>query len=563
LKTLKPFALFPLICLLSINSLSAQAPKSLPPVGGIRLAWDYSTLKKVSTTDVRNAGYARMIQLHDGSLICVYEGDGNTVAVKSNDEGKTWGEQIMIAPKENGVNMAVPDILQLADHSLLAMYNPRPRGNDSTKRFAIRTKRSTDGGKIWGDERVLYQAGSKFQDGCWEPSAIQLPSGEIQLFFANERDYTKSNEQNISMVRSKDGGLTWTANREIVSFRKGSRDGMPVPVLLQNKKEMAYAIEDNGFKNFKPYIIRSTLQNNWQITVNAGSADRNYALSDKIPDSIYAGAPYLRQLKTGETILSYQGTEGRINNMNHSEMKVVIGDADARNFTRKSSPFKLAENKSGLWNSLSVLNDNTVVALTSTSNYATGRGNEVWMIKGHVIPELKAAKVTMKLDGGIHDNEEDAWENADIFIGQQSWLSLAGGVAYDDRFLYFFNKVIDVVNDSSVVTYYIDPQNKHYAAPGAGNYKISLSGANKIQMYTGNNGGWIAAKATGIKAAISAKHSGYIAEIAISWAAIGGKPALNKRLGLNVALTTHKGYTENISGNDADKPFTWCTLKLY
>lgn len=561
MKTLQTITLLTLTGLFTIGKLSAQAPKSQPPIGGIRIGWDYSTLKKVSTGDVRNAGYARMIQLHDGSLICVYEGDGNTVAVTSTDSGKTWGSQVMIAPKENGVNMAVPDILQLADHTLLAMYNPRPRGNDSTKHFAIRTKRSTDNGKTWSDERVLYQAGSKFQDGCWEPSAVQLPSGEIQLFFANEGDYTKSNEQNISMVRSKDGGLTWTSTREIVSFRAGSRDGMPVPVLLNNGKEIAYAIEDNGFKNFKPYIIRSTLQNNWSATVNARSADRNYALSDKIPDSIYAGAPYLRQLKTGETILSYQGTEGRINNMNHSEMKVVIGDADARNFNRKSSPFNLDPGKSGLWNSLSVLNDNTVVALTSMSNYASKRGNEVWMIKGQVIPELKAAKQTMKIDGGVHDNE--SWENADIFIGQQSWLTLNGGAAYNDHFLYFFTKVIDGADSSSVVTYYIDPRNKHYEAPGAGNYKISLSGANKIQMYTCNNGGWVAAKATGIKAAVSAKHSGYIAEIAIPWAAIGGKPALNKRIGLNISLTTSQGYTENISGNDADKPFTWCTLKLY
>ena len=95
---------------------------------------------------------------------------------------------------------------------------------------------------------------------------------------------------------------------------------------------------------------------------------------------------YLRQLKTGQTILSYQGTEGRINKMNNAEMKVVIGDSNARNFSHKSVPFVIAKNKSALWSSLAVLSDNTIVALTSTSSYSSGN-TEIWMIKGHVISE--------------------------------------------------------------------------------------------------------------------------------------------------------------------------------
>ncbi|GAB2578862.1 exo-alpha-sialidase [Spirosoma areae] len=358
-----------------------------PPKPG-QIVWDKTTLRKVSTgPGVRYSGYARLIQLYDQSLLAVYEADGTIVAVKSTDAGTSWSTPVTIAARQEGINMAVPDVLDLNDHSILVCYNPRPAKIDSARHFGIRTQKSYDGGHTWRDERLLYEAGFRFEDGCWEPAAIQLPTGEIQLFFANEGIYQTSTEQNISLLRSADGGMTWTKDPEIVSFRAGSRDGMPVPLLLKNGRDVVFAIEDNGFRNFKPYLIRSALAQKWSQVVSGNSPDRWYALTEPISDSLYAGAPYLRQLPTGETLLSYQGTEGRINRIGNAEMKVVIGDENARNFGQKSTPFEIPANKSGLWNSLSVLADSSIVALTSTNAYSTTGAVEVWMIKGRLIPK--------------------------------------------------------------------------------------------------------------------------------------------------------------------------------
>ncbi|MBD2754350.1 hypothetical protein [Spirosoma validum] len=160
---------------------------------------------------------------------------------------------------------------------------------------------------------------------------------------------------------------------------------MPAPLLLRNGRDIVFAIEDNGFRNFKPYLIHSTIGQNWRQLVTGNSPDRWYALSEPIPDTLYAGAPYLRQLPTGETVLSYQGTENRINRMSNAEMKVVISDRNARNFGQKSVPFILPAGKSGLWNSLSVLAGSTLIALTSTNGYSTKGDVEVWMIKGRLM----------------------------------------------------------------------------------------------------------------------------------------------------------------------------------
>lgn len=384
---LKKSSLILLCLLISISGCGkdlVKAEDETVPANGI--IWDHTTLKRVSASsaETKYAGYARMIQLFDKSLLSVYETDGNIVAVKSVDLGMTWSAPVNIALKSDGTNRAVPDILELNDHTLLVCYNGRPYLTDPSRKFNIQTKRSTDGGSTWKDERLLYEAGYQFENGCWEPSAVQLPSGEIQLFFANEGAYLQSAEQNISLLRSADNGLSWTTAPEIASFRPGSRDGMPVPLLLNNSKDLVFAIEDNGNGNFKPYTIRNSIAENWLKTVGSDDKNRNYALAEKIASDTYAGAPYLRQLKTGETILSYQGTEGRVNRMEFADMKVLVGNSSAKSFTHKSTPFIIPEDKSCLWNSLCILDDGTVIAVTSTNAYA-GK-SEIWMIKGKLGP---------------------------------------------------------------------------------------------------------------------------------------------------------------------------------
>jgi hypothetical protein len=351
------------------------------------IVWEAASKKRLAPESGRSIGYCgypRMIQLYDKTLVCVYEvSGGNIECIKSGDKGNTWSAPVIVATRQNGINMAVPEIIELQDHSLLVSYNPRPSPIDSTRHFGIRTKKSYNGGLTRMDERLLYEAGSKFEDGCWEPAQIQLPSGEVQLFFSNEGVYTKSNEQNISIFRSYDNGLTWTAQPQIVSFRSGKRDGMPVPVLSIDKKEILCSIEDNAVGQFKPSIIRASLKDNWRTLNNGKGDNRNRAFKEKLSNDIYAGAPYLRQLTTGETILSYQSTEGRNKNWTNACMNVVVGNAKGKNFAGKNIPFDVPVNKSGLWNSLCILDDNTIIALTSTNAFALG-ATEVWMIKGHI-----------------------------------------------------------------------------------------------------------------------------------------------------------------------------------
>ena len=544
---------------------------SKPAVEGIRIAWDYTSLIQVSDKNsTEYNGYARLVQLYDKKLICTYESGGAILVKTSTDFGSTWNEPIKVISGNPSANMTTPDILQLKDNSILICYNPRPIAESGNAKFSINTIKSYDGGLTWKENQIVYEASSEFENGCWEPSALQIPSGEIQLFFSNENVYRSSNEQNISLIRSSNNGLTWSTTPEIVSFRAGKRDGMPSPILLKNQTEIIFSIEDNGVENqFKPYIIRNSSTENWKQTVDASSNKRNYALEEVLNNPVYAGAPYLSQISTGEVFMSYQGTENRTtNDINNADMKVVIGSTDAKNFNRKSTPFILSSGKSALWNSIAVLDDDTVIALTTTNQFSNS--SQIWMIKGHIIPEINAVKETAIIDG--LDNEAVWKKESPVFIGQKSTTQLGANFTYDNEFLYALAQVkdsqivsTDALTGSDGLNLYLDPKNKSLIAPGNSIFKLELGQSNLFSIYEGENSNW--KKLDGLQGIVTTTiktSNGYRIEVKIPWTVLGGIPAKQTRIGYNIELR-EKGtnnYTESMATNSTDKPYSWSTLKL-
>lgn len=127
------------------------------------------------------------------------------------------------------------EIIELKDGRLMYAWLYRTNYDNSRGPSKIMAAYSTDGGHTWQNEQVIYTATDTYGLGVWEPAMIQLPSGELQIYFANEAS-AGGRSQNISMRRSFNGGRSWQPGTEIVSYRNGSRDGMPVPVYLKTAK---------------------------------------------------------------------------------------------------------------------------------------------------------------------------------------------------------------------------------------------------------------------------------------------------------------------------------------
>lgn len=346
------------------------------------IRWDKTSLRLIE----QGGDYGRMVRLSDGSVACAYDRGGKMWVRHSKDGGSTFDEPVLVAA-ERDCSLTNASLLPLRDGTLLYFWNERPVAAIAyehkpappgvlTRPFLIRMSRSGDGGTTWSVPQTLYTAGPNFQDGCWEPAAIQLPSGEIQVYFANEAPYTTTGEQEISLLRSGDEGKTW-GPAERVSLRKDHRDGMPSPLVLANDRGIAVAIEDNGLDGdrFKPAIVSTPLKENWQV-----GAERHAALATPLDRRWYAGAPFLVQLPSGVTLLSYQ--EGAEGTMRHCRMAVCVGSDDARGFTNKTYPLPEGGRGGQLWNSLFVKDATTVTAVLTTT---VDNVNGIYAIDGHVV----------------------------------------------------------------------------------------------------------------------------------------------------------------------------------
>ena len=290
---------------------------------------------------------------------------------------------------------------------------------------------------------------------------------------------------------------------------------MPAPLLVDD--EILVAVEDNKVGQFKPWIVRTLVSENWNTPVLANSSSREYALKDSLPDEIYAGAPYLMQVPSGEVILSYQTTSGRTSDWEMSTLEVAIGDKKGRNFEKLTRPFDVPFDREAKWNFISMWDENTVVAAATTSFRSLNC--EVWIILGHLISELKVPPKSARVDGDLSEWEE----KFPVFIGSESETKLSAALGYDDQNLTFCAKVTDdklfynaqQPQNSDGVSFYIDVGNHNLTEPAKGVFKIECSYKGNLKIWEGNNGEWN--EISSDKFAVSAleNKSGYQLEMAV------------------------------------------------
>ncbi len=490
--------------------------KQMEPYKGSRIFWDESTEQKIFSS----GGYARIIQLEDGRIMAAAESGGGISVCYSSNYGVTWTSPVRIVANESLIPLCVPDLIQLTDGTIIVGYNPRPREPyTEDRRFGIRCVRSEDNGVTWSEGIFIFDAQHTFDNGCWEPSFLELPSGELHCYFANENEYISTSEQCISVCRSYDKGLTWS-EPDKVSFRAGTRDGMPVPILTENN-EIVVIVEDNGWGlngGFRATTVRCSLEDNWSDYVDYSSPNRNMIFEYEKDKEFMSAAPYLRQLWTGETIASWQGYSTNRTNL---DMYVAIGDENARNFKAVTAPFKLSKGES-LWNSVVCVGDSSVIALGSQGG--------VNMIKGYVKPYMSFNYGTPTIDGNLTD---DGWYNKarQITLDFFTDNTVTADFMYDNENLYFYTKVIDdeistdTINKEGVWLS-IDTRNASDTYPQEGMFRFFLCADSTLQVKYGKDNKWHDAESVdGIDYKVITKSFYYNIEVAIPWKYMGYETA--------------------------------------
>jgi hypothetical protein len=207
---------------------------------------------------------------------------------------------------------------------------------------------------------------------------IQLPDGEIELFYSSEAAWWPGNnvQQEILMVSSKDNTTTWTSPKR-VAYTAGMRDGMPTPLVLKDNKGIVFPIESvNNTKS--PWVVWSSTDAKWNYKSTATAENGRRWLAT--PQNIWGGAPFIIQLLTGETLLSVQDAGGRSigSDWKKNTMLVLAGNSVAKNFTNISIAWpNLPVNEGAYYSSLFLKDNSTVVAVT-TRNFSDGHSEIYW-----------------------------------------------------------------------------------------------------------------------------------------------------------------------------------------
>jgi hypothetical protein len=341
-----------------------STPKAKPSTPTI--TWERSTLRLVAA----DAHYARIIRLKSGAWVAGYSRGPAVWSSISVDAGVTWTKAVRVGDFAKGL-ATNSELIQLADGRVMYLYNERERQRTPEEKArepdnGIAVAFSSDDGKTWSRPKRIYGGGP-----MWEPAAIERGS-ELSVLFADEKPFSKTNEQQITKLVSRDGGKTW-GKPEAVSFRKGHRDGMAVPVELADGSTVM-AIEDDGLNGtFKPVII--DLSHDERGPVGGQSRHRWSALAEPLPAEVYAGAPYLIRLGAKATVLSAQVAQPG----GPRQMAVWVGDVEAKQFVGPSSPFVMAGDAEQLWNALLPLDEDRVLAVTGIK--IEGKSG-VWTIEG-------------------------------------------------------------------------------------------------------------------------------------------------------------------------------------
>lgn len=533
--------------------------EDVTPYCGSRIFWDLSTRKTVFSS----GGYSRIIQLQDGRLMAVCESGGINISFSSN-LGNTWSSPVKIVTNTNNTPNCVPDLIQLKDGTIIVAYNPRPsEPYTEDRKFGIRCKRSTDNGQTWSDEIFIYDAQHTFNDGCWEPSMLELPSGELQVYFADEGPYTNSNEQQISMCRSFDGGKTW-GNPSAISFRAGYRDGMPSPVLLNDQQTIVVAIEDNGwpgYNDFFPTTVRCSLEKNWvHYSVTGESENRDKTLDFNFCPLAKGGAPYLRVLPWGETVLSWQST---YNHGSTTTMFTAVGDENARNFKAMSNPFITNVSDQVMWNSVAVIDTGIVVAVG-------GVNGKIEMIKGYPTRLLQAPYGKPVIDGVLSRDEGYMRPtSSQIKLGTQIGTQIIADFAHDEDSLYFIARVSDRTyvkkgETTDNVRLMIDADDVSATTPQKGVYCFSFRRDSVCQAWHGEDGNWKSDDASQINLKVKSAGTSYVVEAALPWSVLGKSEApKGQRMAATIEVedvgeTTTK--TERIP--DAQRNASWTYMEF-
>ncbi len=555
------------------------------------LELDYRRSYKIDNDEMISSGsmwYPRIKRLADGTYILFFQDGrygGNVFYTRSAD-AKNWDTPSKLYSSHltyNNTymrNYANCDAIQLKDGTLLtaAIFHAvkKDESSASPSRFLMSEKgivlrRSSDGGRSWSEQEVLYNG------RCWEPSFLQLPDGTVQLYFTQSAPkdavYKTEMGNNVSsgvgMITSSDGGKSWAprvltypyVTRNIAAQPIYEENGitmmtdqMPVAVLLHDNETILMTAESllPDKSSHSVSIIRS------HDFFSTHLEENEYGPEDRDDFAVTGASPYIALFPSGETVLSAFAW------LRHN---LYIGNSLGTefNFDRIFDP--MPHQEVAMWGDLFVADahtlltsaGDTIVDENETTNLnSTGIGVST-IILNHRI-DAKTAAVTVDGYTSDWDDNTDA-----LFVGSVSQAQSSIRAAHDASNIYLLAEVMDNnINSSDTVAVYL-------AADGADiayRLTVTASGSVKLQKISASgsvttvSGASAKIKLYGTKDNTSDTDSGYVIEAQIPASLFGSANTLRTFVKLTNKDGSTKYDADIFDGTTESDKSTWHKIFL-
>ncbi|MBQ7660639.1 MAG: S-layer homology domain-containing protein [Clostridia bacterium] len=455
------------------------------------LELNYRTYTELDESVLQTGGvtYPRIKKMQNGEFILFYQNAtiGSNIYYALSKDGMTFSKGTLLyklhaadglGGAADSIRYSTCDALVLKNGDILAVasyrYNSGYAKDASMGGLVLR--RSSDNGKTFGDEQVIYTGIN------WEPFLCQTADGKVEIYFTHnapkfyidgkvDETYLSSG---VGRIVSADNGYTWTPNvtgapysADVVMQQKRGEiggktlftDQMPAALHLHSGKS-AIAVESR------------LLSDNETLYISLGYSDDGFAKTLGIEEvgpadranNIFPGAaPYLLQFPSGETLLSYN---------NNNRFYLRLGSADATDFGAAYAPFL----RGGFWGTAERTGSHS--AIVSVANSANDK--KVLML-GQVIlnHEISADRFAVTVDG---DNAEWAQHTDALFIGSESQAQVALRAAQDAEKIYLLAERADnTLTDGDSLTLFLTTA-ESAAAGNKTYYRIKLTAGGVTEL---------------------------------------------------------------------------------
>lgn len=412
-------------------------------------SWKYSSLEMdyrsyvelgASKLSTYYPFYPRVKKMKNGQYLLLYQHNtnANDCYYAISDDMKTWTDKGYLFQREsNSVKYKNPDAVVLENGDILVFVCKQGKW--------IEMRRSTDNAQTWGEKQIIYTGGSM------EPSALQLKSGEIQVYYTKcntSRGYSQGyGDSGTGLLRSFDNGNNWVDEEgKIIRQKTGvwpveeGGDGLPiytdqmsVGIELTGNRGIAVASESRHKADY--FLTMSWCDNNW-----TEPRDLDKVPADRLDNWTSGTGPYLRQFPSGESLLSYRA---------HSLFTVRLGNSIAREFD-SSEPYCPFTRGGGGWGSIEVIDSHIMAGAFPAKYERDGEdATDLMLAKFILNHQIWATSMTPAIDGN-HKDWSDVQEA--LFIGSASNAQTCFRFAYSEDYLYVLVERLDENVSESDVT---------------------------------------------------------------------------------------------------------------